>query len=123
MATAAAGQASGQYHLADPQPPAGLHYYRLGLRRPDGSTDYAAPTPSSSATDAADAQVFPNPVGGDYLQLTYSAATSGNLQLHFYDELGRDYGSQVAAVQTGLNVLTLPVSGLLPGFYLLAAYQ
>ncbi len=118
VATAAAGQASGQYALSDPQPQPGVHYYRLGLRRPDGSTDYAAPIPLS--TDAtADFQLFPNPLTGSQLQLSYPAAASGELVVLFYDELGRYHRGQRVAVQAGPNLLTLDATGLRPGFYLL----
>jgi len=118
VATAGAGLAGGQYTLTDPQQPTGLHYYRLGLRRPDGTIDYAAPVLlNSNAT--AEAQVFPNPVAGTTLQLTYPVPMSGDLVLRFYDELGRYYQGQRVAVQAGLNLLTLDVAGLRPGFYLL----
>jgi len=117
-ATASAGLASGQYVLTDPRPAAGLHYYRLGLRRPDGTTDYAAPLPVLGEATAA-AQVFPNPISGDELRLAYPAAASGDLVLRLYDELGRYHRGQRVAVQAGLNVLTLAVAGLRPGFYIL----
>ncbi|QKG58280.1 T9SS type A sorting domain-containing protein [Hymenobacter sp. BRD128] len=118
VATAGAGLASGQYTLADPRPAAGLHYYRLSLRRPDGTTDYAAPLPL--LTDGGpEAQAFPNPITGDQLQVVYPAAANGNLTLRFYDELGRYHRGQLVAVQTGLNVLTLNVAGMRPGFYIL----
>ncbi|WP_191906437.1 T9SS type A sorting domain-containing protein [Hymenobacter baengnokdamensis] len=117
VATTAA-QASGQYTLADPQPLAGLHYYRLGLRRPDGTTDYAAPLPFTTAA-SADVQVFPNPITGNELQLAYPAPAAGSLVLRFYDELGRYLRGQRVAVQAGLNVLTLEVADLRPGFYIL----
>ena len=118
VASTNAGLASGQYALADPRPAAGLHYYRLGLRRPDGTTDYAAPQPLTSEA-SLDASVFPNPVAGNLVQLAYPAPTSGDLVLRFYDELGRYLRGQRLAVQAGLNVLTLDVTGLRPGFYLL----
>jgi hypothetical protein len=118
VATAGAGLASGQYVLTDPHPAAGLHYYRLGLRRPDGTTDYAAPLPLLGEAATA-AQVFPNPLSGDELRLAYPAAASGDLMLRLYDELGRYHRGQRVAVQAGLNVLTLPVAGLRPGFYVL----
>ncbi len=118
VASTTAGLVSGQYALADPRPAAGLRYYRLGVRRPDGSTDYAAPVPL--ATDgAADPSVFPNPIAGNQVQLAYPAAASGDLVLRFYDELGRYLRGQRLAVQAGLNVLTLDVTGLQPGFYVL----
>ncbi|MGI4759995.1 MAG: T9SS type A sorting domain-containing protein [Janthinobacterium lividum] len=118
VASTNAGLASGQYALADPRPVSGLHFYRLGLRRPDGTTDYAAPLPLTTEA-GADVSVFPNPVAGSQLQLTYPAPASGDLVLRFYDELGRYLRGQRLAVQAGLNVLTLDVTGLRPGFYLL----
>jgi hypothetical protein len=118
VATTNAGLASGQYALADPRPVAGLHYYRLGLRRPDGTTDYTAPLPLTTEA-GADVSVFPNPVAGNQLQLAYPAAASGDLVLRFYDELGRYLRGQRLAVPAGFNVLTLDVSGLRPGFYIL----
>ena len=118
VATAAAGLASAQYALADPSPLAGLHYYRLGLRRPDGTTDYAAPLPLTTE-GGAEPSVFPNPITGNQVQLSYPVPASGDLVLRFYDELGRYLRGQRLAVQAGLNVLTLDVTGLRPGFYIL----
>jgi hypothetical protein len=118
VASGSAGQAGGQYMLADARPLAGLHYYRLGLRRPDGTTDYAAPLPLL-AEATAEPQVFPNPVTDGQLQLAYPATASGDLVLRFYDELGRYHLGQRTAVQNGLNVLTLNVASLRPGFYVL----
>ncbi len=118
VASAAAGQASGQYSLTDANPLAGLHYYRLGLRRPDGTTDYAAPLPLL-AEALAGPQVFPNPVSGEQLQLVYPAAAAGDLVLRVYDELGRYHLGQRTTVQAGLNILTFNVALLRPGFYIL----
>jgi hypothetical protein len=118
VATINAGLASGQYGLADPRPVAGLHYYRLGLRRPDGTIDYAAPVPLLTEA-GSDTQVFPNPITGGQLQLAYPAAANGDLVLRFYDELGRYHRGQRVAVQAGLNLLTLDVASLRPGFYIL----
>jgi hypothetical protein len=118
VASSSAGQASGQYTLADARPPAGLHYYRLGLRRTDGTTDYAAPLPLLGEA-VAGPQVFPNPVSGAQLQLAYPATASGDLVLRVYDELGRYHLGQRVAVQAGLNVLTLSVASLRSGFYIL----
>lgn len=118
VASTNAGLSGGQYVLADPRPVAGLHYYRLGLRRPDGSVDYAAPALLS--TDAGtDISVFPNPVAGNQLQLAYPAAASGDVVLRFYDELGRYLRGQRLAVPAGLNILTLDVAGMRAGFYIL----
>jgi hypothetical protein len=117
VASSSAGQASNHYTLTDARPQAGLHYYRLGLRRPDGTTDYAAPVPLlGEPTD--EPQVFPNPLSGPTMQLSYPATASGDLMLRVYDELGRYHLGQRVAVQTGLNVFTLDVASLRPGFYI-----
>ena len=118
VASAAAGQAIGQYTLTDASPLAGLHYYRLGLRRPGGTTDYAAPLPLLSEA-LAGPQVFPNPVSGEQLQLAYPAAATGDLVLRVYDELGRYHLGQRVTVQLGLNILNFNVASLRPGFYIL----
>ena len=120
VASAAAGAPAGQYTLADPQPAAGLRYYRLGVRRPDGTTDYAAPLPATAEAAAlAGLQVFPNPVVGDELQFTYPAAAAGPIRLYLYDELGRLHRRSQASTQPGLNVLTFSMANLPPGFYVL----
>ncbi len=119
VATGNAGAVAGsQYTLTDAHPETGLRYYRLGLRRPNGSTDYAAPVPVQTGAAIDAPQLFPNPVAGNQLQLTYPAATAGDLVVRFYDELGRYHRGQRTAVQNGLNILTLDVTGLQPGFYI-----
>jgi hypothetical protein len=118
VATASAGVAGNQYRLADPQPQAGLYYYRLGLRRPDGSLDYAAPIAISADAVASGSQLFPNPVVGNQVRLTYSSATAATLTLNFYDEIGRLHRRVFEGVQAGLNVLTLDLSDLAAGFYI-----
>ena len=119
VATTPAGLVNGQYSLTDPQPALGLHYYRLGLRRPDGSIDYTTPLPSDSNAQVADSHLFPNPIAGTQAQLTYVAAVNETLTIYIYDELGRLHHQATATVRAGLNVLPVEVGGLLTGFYLL----
>ncbi|MGI4833781.1 MAG: T9SS type A sorting domain-containing protein [Janthinobacterium lividum] len=118
VASASAGQASGQYQLADLQPAPGLRYYRLGVRRPDGTIDYAAPLPAG-AEAIVGPQLFPNPLASGPLQLSYPAAAAGTLELRLYDTVGRYCLGKAVSVQAGLNVLSLNTLGLTPGLYLL----
>lgn len=118
VASTSAGQASGQYQLADAQPAAGLRYYRLGVRRPDGTTDYAAPIAAGAEALAAP-QVFPNPLAASQFQVAYPAAAAGTLVLRLYDPVGRYCLGKAVSVQAGLNLLSLSAAGLLPGLYLL----
>ncbi|WP_460502097.1 IPT/TIG domain-containing protein, partial [Hymenobacter agri] len=108
---------AGQYSLTDAQAPAGLHYYRLRLVRPDGSLDNAAPVLLNS--EGATTSIFPNPVAGTALQLQYSAAAAGPLTLRVYDEQGRLARAAAFNVTAGLSLLTVDVATLRPGLYLL----
>lgn len=119
VATASAGVSGNQYRIADPQPQEGLYYYRLGLRRPDGTIDYAAPVAINAGAVATESQLFPNPAVGNQARLTYSSATAARLTLSFYDEVGRLHRRAFTSVQAGLNVLTLDLIGLPTGFYIL----
>lgn len=107
----------GQYQLVDAQPLSGLHYYRLGLVRPDGSRDYAAPLVLS--TEADKVLIFPNPVADNRLHLQYPASANGTVTFRFYDALGRRVRTLALAISAGLSVLNLDVAGLAPGFYVL----
>ena len=113
----AAGSPAGQYQFTDAQPPAGLHYYRLRLLRPDGSLDNVAPAALSS--DGSTTSIFPNPVNGDQLRLQYPAETAGAVIFRFYDASGRQLRASQLSVPAGLNVLTLEIADFRPGLYIL----
>jgi len=114
-----AAVATNNYGYADRQPLPGLHYYRVGVQRPDGSVDYAAPVPISTGEVSPGVSFFPNPVVGDVLRLQYPAGAESSLIFRIYDELGRLVRRSTSGVRPGLNVLSLDASGLAPGFYIL----
>ncbi|SES75393.1 matrixin family metalloprotease [Hymenobacter actinosclerus] len=121
VAEAAAGATA--YRALDPAPLPGLSYYRLRVRRPDGSLDAARVL---LVSDVAGAQtsltVFPNPLasGEPALRLQYGAGpAAGSLTLRIYDTVGRSLGSRRLDYTAGLNLLRLAVPGLRPGLYLL----
>ena len=117
LGTVATRPPAAQYSYTDAQAPAGLHYYRLRLVRPDGSLDNAAPVLLSS--EGATASIFPNPVVGPTLQLQYPAAAAGLVTFRVYDEAGRLVRSVALSVATGLSLLTVDVADIRPGLYLL----
>ncbi len=108
-----------QYAFRDAQPLAGLHYYRLGLVRPGGARDFVAPIPISTEGAAASVSIFPNPVAGSALRLQYPTGTAGPVVFRLYDDLGRQLRAVSQTTTAGLNVLTLNIAGLVPGFYVL----
>jgi hypothetical protein len=117
VGTVAARPPAAQYSFTDAQAPAGLHYYRLRLVRPDGSLDNAAPVLLNS--EGATAGIFPNPVTGNLLQFQYPAATAGVVAFRVYDEQGRLVRAVGLNVPAGLSLLTFDVAAVRPGLYLL----
>jgi len=119
VATLPAGISTSAYRFVDAQPLSGLSYYRLRLRRPDGTLDAAVPLAVSTETAAANQLiVFPNPIRSGLLRLQFPSAAAGMLTLYLYDALGRYQRGQVLEVTSGLNILSLDVDDLLPGWYL-----
>lgn len=115
VATETAGlTGSHQYSLADLQPAVDLRYYRLVLRRPDGSIDYTGPS-ASDGTNLFEKQDFPNPIAGTEARLSYPATTTEALTISIYNELGRLFRQTSATVRPGLNMLPVNVDGLLAG--------
>ena len=119
LGTVAPRPPAAQYQFVDAQPPGGLRYYRLRLRRPDGSLDNAAPALVSAEGAAASVSLFPNPGPGDVLRVQYPAAAAGAVVFRFHDELGRRVRAVSLATASGLNILSLSIVGLPPGFYVL----
>lgn len=119
LATVPLGSPGASYRYLDPQPVASLRYYRLRLRRPDGSLDSTAPVAVSADVLTNGPQLFPNPVAGDQLRFAYPASAAGSLIFVLYDELGRFHRVSAAPLRAELNVLSLNVAGVAPGFYVL----
>jgi len=119
LATVAAGATGNRYAYRDAQAPTGLHYYRLRLLRPDGSYDTTAPIPvTNDPTALSGLLVYPNPVSGP-LNLQYTSSTTGTLNIYIYDELGRYHQGIIRQTQAGLNLFSLNVASLRPGWYLI----
>ncbi|TGE19700.1 matrixin family metalloprotease [Hymenobacter elongatus] len=120
VATVAAGAAGSTYRVADPQPLAGVSYYRLRLRRPDGTLDNTAPLLVQDAAASADVlQVYPNPVQDSQLRFLYSGTLDGTLSVYLYDAVGRACQVQGVDTRIGPNVRSVNVSALRPGWYVL----
>ncbi|MDO7845050.1 T9SS type A sorting domain-containing protein [Hymenobacter sp. M29] len=119
LATVAPRPPDAQYQYVDAQAPGGLHYYRLRLLRPDGSLDNVAPALVTSEGASATASIFPNPVTGDVLRLQYPTAADGTVVFRIYDRLGRRLRTTSVALTTGLNVVPLSLTNLIPGLYIL----
>ena len=119
IATLSAGATSNAYSYLDAQPLPGLSYYRLRLRRPDGSLDNVAPIGVSDDTNlATDLHLYPNPLTDGLLRLWYTGAAAGSLTLYFYDAVGRYHDGYALQYGSGLNQLSLGINNLRAGLYL-----
>ncbi|RYU80129.1 IPT/TIG domain-containing protein [Hymenobacter persicinus] len=120
VGTVAAGASTQSYRFLDPQPLPQLSYYRVRVERPDNSLDTAAPLPvSADAAAAGHLVVFPNPIQNGLLRLQFPSAATGTLSVFLYDALGQYYRGQALNVEPGLNIRSLNVDNLRPGWYVL----
>ncbi|UOR04500.1 matrixin family metalloprotease [Hymenobacter aerilatus] len=119
LATIAAGAAGNNYGYADAQAPtSSLLYYRLRIRRPDGTLDTTTPIATTSDASALTGlALYPNPLSSGPLQFQYNTGTATTLRLYVYDALGRYIQGRAVSLQTGLNLFSLGVDGLHPGWY------
>lgn len=119
----AAGNSAGDYQLVDAQPLPGLSYYRVRLRRPDGTLDTAVPIGLTDDVAAAtQLQAYPNPFNGNAgrLNLQYvGGEATGELVVRLYDALGRYLRGTRVGYLPGLNQLSVAVPPLRAGYYLL----
>jgi hypothetical protein len=120
VGTLAAGAVTNSYRFVDAQPLPQLSYYRLRLRRPDNSLDTAVPLAVSAEASAAGRLiVFPNPIQSGLLRLQFPGTAAGTLSVYVYDELGRYHYGQALSIEPGLNIRSLNVDTLRPGWYVL----
>jgi Matrixin/IPT/TIG domain len=107
------------YQYLDARPGA-LSYYRLRLRRPDGSFDATAPTlVSADAANATRPTIFPNPVASGPLRLQYPATATGRVRVALTDAVGRQLSTTFLDYQPGTTLLPVAVANLKAGWYLL----
>ncbi|MET4107409.1 matrixin family metalloprotease [Hymenobacter sp. UYP22] len=122
VATVAAGAGGGQYRFVDAQPRPGLSYYRLRVRRPDGSLDAARPIGvTDEAAAATSLLIYPNPVDGSGpINLQYvGGAAAGAVVVRFYDAVGRYLGGTRFEYLPGVNITTINPPPLRAGYYLI----
>ncbi|WP_054414301.1 matrixin family metalloprotease [Hymenobacter sp. DG25A] len=111
---------AGSYSITDATPPAGRPYYRVGVVRPDGIIDYAAPARvRDSALAANNLELFPNPVTDETPNIQFLIETEGQLLLRVYDAVGRLLQTQVLTLQPGLNIVPLRLPPLRAGWHVL----
>lgn len=102
------------YYFTDKQPLSGLNYYRLK------QTDYDANFTYSGVikTDFSQARmfVFPNPVSASEVNIQFPNADFNEAVTEIYDYTGQ----LVRSITTTNTILSVNISDLLPGFYIVS---
>jgi hypothetical protein len=114
IGTVAAQQLS-QYGFLDRSPLLGTSYYRLQAVEKTGEPQQSAiRSVTLSGTGLVD--LYPNPTR-DQVNIRLNASQGERVQVQIIDALGRLVVQQSFDLQTGLQTLSLPLSGLAPGSY------
>ncbi len=112
-----------QYRFLDKNPLPGLNYYRLRQTDFDGSTVLLGVVVARFGESTGDLQVYPNPVSGTTLQVTWHFEETPDepLDLILTDLAGRLIRQESMPNTTATH--TLQMDELPPGTYLLHAYR
>ena len=116
---AGAGNSSVQldYSATDPNPYAGVSYYRLKQTNEDGQSTYSRVVPINVSTNVA-LRLYPNPARTN-LQLTFSSGSNGSVVTRIIDAAGKVMATRMNAVQPGVNTINFSVAGYRFGTYFL----
>lgn len=111
-----------QYAFSDNTPNAGYNYYRLKMYEKNGLFTYSdiVAVKNAGAADMDITSVYPNPATSS-LNVVLAAATQSTLSLVVTDLTGKSLLSQNTAVQAGANDISVNVSELPAGIYMIKA--
>ncbi len=107
------------YSYTDPAPSILTSFYRLKMADKDGIYTYSRVITVTAAAEFTGIRVFPNPAH-ETIQVQYEAARSGSLQLMVTDASGRNVYQSTVSGRPGINMFSVPVQMLSPGYYQLA---
>ncbi len=110
------------YSLVDEQPNVGTNFYRLKIVDTDGTFEYSDII-QIGFNENGIVKVYPNPVRGDRFLLEYDATSNEDVNIMIFDALGRVVSTQKFEVDKGINVLTIPISDISNGIYLMETIQ
>lgn len=107
------------YSYTDPAPSILTSFYRLKMADKDGIYTYSRVITVTAAAEFTGIRLFPNPAR-ESIQVQYEAARSGSLQLMVTDASGRNVYQSTVSGRPGINMFSVPVQMLSPGYYQLA---
>ncbi len=107
------------YTFLDETPVVGVNYYRLKLTDIDNSYTYSRIVAVKNSGQPISIELFPNP-SSSLLQVQLPACQKEIIHLFITDASGRMIDSRSVSVSEGNNALSIPVSHLPGGTYLLS---
>lgn len=104
-----------QYQFTDPQPNAGVVYYRIAETAIDGKVSYSAIIRLSSRTSLGSLSIHPNPVRGNSFMLNLNQNVGGGVSYTIHTISGKKVATGWVT-QTQQNI---SLNNLAPGLYVL----
>lgn len=80
--------------------------------------DFTFEVQSDKISERVSAKVFPNPVENE-LNIRINSGFNRSISLTLFDVIGRKYYEKSSSIESGSNLLRIPMTGLDPGIYLL----
>lgn len=110
------------YSLIDPNPTAGLNYYRLSQTDFDGATTHIGLETITVERKKA-IEVIPNPIHNNQLAFNYATETAGDLSIEIFDVSGKLIIAEQFEVVKGQNSRQIVLDNLNGGIYFIVAKQ
>lgn len=107
------------YSLIDPQPRAGINYYRLSQFDLDGRFEIFNELVAIEYLSDNTVEVIPNPVADGIVRVKYMSEASSELNIDIYNAAGQRIHSSVPTVSRGINTFELPLENEPKGIYFL----
>lgn len=122
-ATGTANEAA-QYRFEDYTPAMGLNYYRVRQVRTDGSAVLSSIVMAEQQERLGFHMIrsYPNPTEGD-IHVQFMQSDASPVSVRVLSLSGEQYYSTTSSFPTGIHELTVPLSGLSQGMYLLEIRQ
>jgi hypothetical protein len=114
-----------QYSFIHQEVALGTNYYRLKQVDTDGTTDYSEMIAVDNTCEYKGDifSIFPNPVGGEELTISYEVQQSHEAEIEVLDVSGKLILRNRVAAELGENRFSLRTAALAPGTYYISIYK